>query len=91
MQARDGADLVDAVIDPTTKTLRLGSCRLHFFLIPAKTCRISALPLRGFQMWKYGSIPQKLRRRREEICPARPAVVLLQTDAWRWAWPACAR
>ncbi|CAG9236195.1 hypothetical protein BCAR13_790088 [Paraburkholderia caribensis] len=22
---------------------------------------------------------------------ARPAAVLLQTDAWRWAWPACAR
>ena len=55
MQARDGADLVDAVIDPMTKTLRLGSCRLHFFLIPAKTCRISALPLRGFQTRMYGN------------------------------------
>lgn len=37
-------------IDPMTKTLSLGACRLHFFLIAAKTCRISALPLRGFQM-----------------------------------------
>jgi len=41
---------VDGDVDAMTMTSRLGSCRLHFFLIPAKTCRISALLLRGFQM-----------------------------------------
>jgi hypothetical protein len=46
----DDADLVDVAIDPITKTSRLGSCQLHFFLNPAKKCRISALLLRGFQM-----------------------------------------
>jgi hypothetical protein len=47
---RDDADLVDVAIDPMTMTSTLGSCRLHFFLIPAETCRISALLLHGFQM-----------------------------------------
>jgi hypothetical protein len=47
---RDDADLVDVAIDPMTMTPRLGLFRLHFFLIPARTCRISALLLRSFQM-----------------------------------------
>jgi hypothetical protein len=63
---------VDGPNDAITMTSRLGACRLYFFLIPVKTCRISAILLRGFQMWTCSSIAQKLHRRAEENRPGAP-------------------
>jgi hypothetical protein len=51
---KDDGGCVGAAIDPMSMTMRmtsrLDSCRLHFFLIPAKTCRISALLQCDFAM-----------------------------------------
>ena len=83
----DDADLVDVAIDPMTMTMtmtmtsRLGSCRLHFFLIPARRVGSLRSSCAVFRCESTAAFRKNCAGEGKKICPVRPTVVLPWTDA----------